>query len=210
MNEHIGELAELYALGTLDDAQRASVDSHVLTCDECAGRLGEAESAVAATIASRTPPAALNDRVHGILHGRADWLRRAAPLVAAAFVLGLLPSAFFALERPRTNDSERDAAIRAMVNSHFAHVPFTTLAPGAPKAKLVYGRGANDWRLVIAQTPRAYRVRALVNGRAVDLGALHVSGNAAELYVPPTNAREFELMDGNRPLARAMLPSNRR
>ena len=210
MNGHIGELAELYALGTLGDSQRESVDAHVLVCDECAGRLGEAEAAVAATIGERLPPPHLDSRIRASFRASAPWWRRAAPLAAAAFVLGLLPSAYLAFERPRSADPQRDLAIGAMVNSHFAHVPFAALTPDAPKAKLVYGRGASDWRLIIAQTAHAYRVRAVSGGKTSDLGVLHVSGNAAELFVQPAAAREFDLMDGTRAVARAMLPSNRR
>ncbi|MGP6156015.1 MAG: RskA family anti-sigma factor [Vulcanimicrobiaceae bacterium] len=46
--DHIGELAELYALGALEPQERADIDAHAASCPRCARALGEAETAVAA------------------------------------------------------------------------------------------------------------------------------------------------------------------
>ncbi len=43
---HIGENAELYALGSLGDLERAQVEAHVANCAECLRRVGEAEETV--------------------------------------------------------------------------------------------------------------------------------------------------------------------
>ena len=42
---HIDHEAELYALGMLDDDERARIDEHLLTCIPCTVRVGEAEAA---------------------------------------------------------------------------------------------------------------------------------------------------------------------
>lgn len=206
-HEHIGELAELYAIGALDDAERAGVDAHAQSCVECAKRLGEAESLIAETIVEREPPPQLDARVRKAFVARTATPPRWGALVAAAFVIGLLPGLLFAaLYRPAAPfQADRDRAIAAMVNSHFSHAPFIAVSPDAPKAKVLYARTAR-WRFIVAQTTHAYTVEAQdASGTAV-LGTLHVSGNAAELFVPSTSARKFVLLDGARPVAQVQIP----
>jgi anti-sigma factor RsiW len=206
-SQHIDELAELYALGSLEEPQRALVDAHVRMCEACAGRLGEAEATVVALIEPGTPSASLDRRVHAAFVLRSPW-RWTAPLVAAAFVLGLLPSMLLwsSVSRNAGFDTEQTQAVQAMVNSHFAHAPFVQLSADAPKAKLIYSRTA-DWRYVVAQTDRAYDVAAKTNGRTIVLGQLRVRGNAGELFVTHAPAsREFLLLDGSRAVGRVTLP----
>lgn len=206
-HEHIEELAELYALGALDDAERASVQAHVHSCAACAQRLGQAEAVIAELTPEMEPPASLDVRVRQAFTPQP----RVAPmrwqgLVAAAFVIGLLPGLIFAaLYRPAAPfQADRDRAIAAMVNSHFSHAQFTALTPDAPKAKVLYGRGA-QWRFFVAQSTRAYAVQAQnANGTSV-IATLHVSGDAAELFVPQSDARVYVLLDGSRPVARVTL-----
>ena len=65
---HIDQEAELYALGMLDDDERARVDEHLTTCEACTVRVGEAESAVAALIDStQVRP---DDAARGLVAGR--------------------------------------------------------------------------------------------------------------------------------------------
>jgi hypothetical protein len=197
-HDHIDELAELYALGSLDEAERASVDEHARSCAQCAARVGEAERFIAQTIEQREPSPQLHRRMHAAFVPRRSpafaWAGLAAA-IAAAFVLGLL------LQPPPAFQADRDRALVAMINSHFVHAQFTPLAPDAPKAKVIYGRRA-PWRLFIAQTTHAYAVRA--NSGAI-LGELHVSGDAAELFVPRSAERSFVLLDGSRPVAKVTL-----
>jgi hypothetical protein len=204
---HIDDLAELYALGVLDDAERAAVDAHLQTCVQCAQRVGEAEMIIADTIAEREPPPSLDRRMHAALAPRRTSSTRWGVLVAAAFVLGLLPGVLFGMfaNRPSGFDRDRDRAIAAMVNSHFLHAQFIPLTRDAPKAKVLYGRG-KAWRFFVAQTMHAYVVESEDNGQRTVLGTLHVSGNAAELFVDNANARSFVLLDGARPIARVRLP----
>lgn len=207
-HEHIDELTELYALGVLDDAERASVDLHVSSCEVCAKRIGEAEALIAQTVPEREPPRDLDVRIRKAFAPRRSFAPGWQALVAAAFIVGLLPGLLFAaLYQPqKPSESDRDRAIAAMVNSHFVHAQFTAVATDAPKAKVIYGRTA-PWRYFVAQTNHAYTVEAqTANGATSVLGTLHVSGDAGELFVPQSSARKFVLLDGTRPVARVTLP----
>lgn len=209
VSEHIDELAELYALGTLSPEQRVLVDAHARVCEACAARLGQAEETVAKLVEQRSPSAALDRRIHGIFVARSP--SRWSALIAAAFVVGLLPSIALWSNQigTRARDAERGAAVQAMVTSHFAHSPFTPLAPDAPKAKLIYSRGG-DWRFIIAQTGHPYDVAAQIDDRIISVGSLHVSGDAAELFISHApRARVFLLLDRARPVARVTLPYRR-
>jgi hypothetical protein len=201
VNEHIDELAELYALGSLSEAERDAVNRHASICDVCARRLGEAETVIAYAIGERNPSPHLDRRVRAALAPRRLYVPVlfVASTIAAALVLMLLTHVRAPVDR------EREQAIIAMIDSHFSHAQFTPLAPDAPKAKVVYGRG-RPWRLFIAQTSRAYTVAAQTPGGLTPLGTLHVSGNAAELFVPNSAAKRFILLDGSRPLANVALP----
>jgi hypothetical protein len=205
--QHVSELAELYALGTLDDRERALVDEHALICDECAARLGEAEATVAQLVEQRTPPASLDRRMRATFTARSPW-RWTAPLMAAAFVLGLLPS--FAMwsgvfNRGGSFASDQQQAVNAMVGSHFLHAPIVPLAADAPKAKVIYGR-TGDWRYFVAQTARPYDVGVQSGNRTISLGTMRVSGDAGELFVAHAPAgSEYVLRDGTRVVAQVKL-----
>ena len=206
-HEHIDELADLYALGTLDAAERSSVDARVRTCAVCAARLGESESFIAATAGEAEPSPQSDRRIRGAFAQQRPYARRWATVAAAAFVVGLLPGVLFGmLHRPAAPfDADRSNAIAALAGSHFLHAAFTPLAGGSLKAKVIYGR-TTPWRFLVAQTNHAYRVEARTPAGSTFLGTMHVNGNAAELYVPNSTARTFLLLDGTRPIARIHLP----
>jgi len=198
MTAHIGESAELYALGALDDDERAQVDAHVRRCDVCAARLGEAERTIAAMEDSG---ATASRRVRA-------W-RFPAGVAAAAFVLGLVPSAWFwsAGQHANAYDADRESAVAAIVSSHFSHAPFQPLAPGAPKAKLLYARNGR-WVYAVAQTGKPLLLKAQAGGAEVPLGTLRVLGRSAELFVRDAGrARSFVLNDGRRDVERVTLPA---
>ena len=209
VSQHIEDLAELYALGSLDDAAMAQVDAHARECPPCAARLGEAESTVAAMIEQRTPSPALDRRMHArfAAAARPRWMRT-LPAIAAAFLIGFLPALGLWLgERRETAnfDADRQTAVAALVSSHFLHAPFTPSAPDAPKAKIIYAR-TGSWIYVVAQTNKRLTVAQVNDGMTVPLGALYVSGNAGELFVAQAAAsRTFELLDGARVVARVQI-----
>lgn len=205
MNAHIGELAELYAVGTLDDGERARIDAHAAQCDACAAALGSAEGAVAALVTERTPPASLDRRMRSAFALRPAW-RNWAPLAAAAIVLAIVLPLWFTRPAPAPSNAQ---AIVAMTNSHFTHAQFAALVPSAPKAKLIYAR-TGAWWYVIAQTNRPYAVAVRENGKLRRIGMLQPSGSAAQLYMlHPPRARAVLLLDGATPIARATLQYRR-
>jgi Putative zinc-finger len=209
VNNHIDELAELYALGTLNEAERAAVDAHALQCDTCAERLGEAASTIAFMEHSVAVPPSLDRRMSAVF-ARGSRVRFPAGLAAAAaFLIGLMPSFWLwgVTRNTQAFDSDRQQAVQAMVTSHFSHAQFMPLEPGAPKAKLIYARKRN-WVYAVAQTGRPLSLRAESKQGEVALGTLRVSGNAAELYIAQAPAvRTFALYDGSKQIERVTLPS---
>jgi len=205
-SQHVEELAELYALGALDDRERALVDAHASACAECAARIGEAEAAVEQLVEERPPSLALDRRMRAAFARPAPW-RWAAPLAAAAFILGLVPSLLLwpGVFGGGSFASDQQRAVRAMVGSHFSHAPFIASAPDAPKAKLIYNR-TGDWRFIVAQTTKPYDVAVRSKGQIASLGKLRISGNAGELFVDHAPGRDFLLRDGTRIVAHVTLP----
>ncbi|MBD5657744.1 MAG: hypothetical protein IAI50_21590, partial [Candidatus Eremiobacteraeota bacterium] len=57
-DEHLGERAELYALGTLDAAGADAVNAHAARCGDCARLVGAAERAVIALDLASVPQTA--------------------------------------------------------------------------------------------------------------------------------------------------------
>jgi hypothetical protein len=200
MTQHIDELADLYALGMLDERGRAQVDAHAMECEACASRLGEAESTVALLEQHASPARTRTLSVPRV----SGW----SALAAAAFVIGLLPALWFwnSGQRRDAFDANRAQAVQAMVSSHFAHAQFVALTPDAPKAKLIYSR-TGSWVYAVAQSSRALSLRAGTGSSAVTLGTLRVSRNAGELFVPnPPRTGAYALFDGEREVERVTLP----
>ncbi|HEY6326480.1 MAG TPA: zf-HC2 domain-containing protein [Candidatus Cybelea sp.] len=166
---HIDDSAELYAVGALDERERAEVDAHVAECPECLRRLGEAEETVLAL--ERVNIAEPADRSVSVMPIRprgfaAWWLAVAA---AAAFILGfVVPHG-----TPRSGD-----ATLAMIGSHFSHAQFTGKGPAA---KVIYARD-RSWYYVIVAGGGRYEVYGIGNGRDVDLGSTQPQGATSELF----------------------------
>jgi hypothetical protein len=137
---HIDQEAELYALGMLEDDERARVDEHLITCVPCTVLVGKAEAAVAALIDSsqeRRP-----------LRRKAWW-----PIaVAAAFAI--VSAGLFGQNVIMRDALGSDGAMLAtMVNSHFDHTQFQ--APGGAEipAKAIYERHGKWFEILAVGTP---------------------------------------------------------
>ena len=196
---HLDDLAELYALGALPEIERAAADAHIAQCPQCARRVGEAEEAVAALVTPEPVSPQLDRRVRAAF-ARAPLPRYLYGAVAAALILGLLPSVAF-WQRSQVADTAQQQALSAMVHSHFLHAPFQKLAPDAPAAKVIYAR-TGEWLYVIATTGKNLTVSA--NGRA--LGSLSGNGTERMLFVAhPPAVKTIELWDGTRAIARAAM-----
>jgi hypothetical protein len=171
MNErHVGEDAELYALGVLSNAERLALEVHLRGCVQCMQRVGEAEETVLAlereTVAVAPPLllASFTPRRHRV---RAWWF---APALAAAFVIGILVPRGHAPQNP---------ALLAIATSHFNHSQFTG---GGPRAKVLYARDYS-WYYVVVTGSRGFDVYGMRAGVATPLGSTHVNGDAGELFV---------------------------
>jgi len=206
MSMHLGEELELYALGDLSPEERANVEQHLETCDECIRALAAAEE----TLAQMTSllPAYRAPRRTAL---RSLWTMPAARIaIAASFVIGLLLAAgtlpFLGVKPGISGDDVR--AQIAMTHSHFEHVQLTPLVTSAPSVKVIYARD-RAWMYAIADDGRAGYHLYLAAGSSPphDLGELVAHEGSASLFVEhPPAGNELLLISNDRTLARGMLP----
>jgi hypothetical protein len=186
---HIGDAAELYAIGALTPEEQAEVDAHIARCSDCLRRVGEAEETVLALERVNVPPAtALQARkvVPFAPRRRSSWWI-AAVATAAAFVLGfLIPH-----RAPQT-----ELATVAMLHSHFAHAQF--VGPGAPTAKVLYARD-RSWYYVIVDGSYRYEVFGVRGGQRIDVGTTTPKSETSELFVRTSSRFDaIELRDSGK------------
>lgn len=173
---HVDELAELYALGELDERESARLEAHIAQCAACLRRVGEAEETVLALESATKPIANSAAEARSLDRRRPPVWWWAVPAIAAAFVIGLL------LPRPAP---EANRATLAMIHSHFAHAQFSGAA-GAPPAKVIYARD-RSWYYVIVDSRARFDVYGLAGARASLLGTTENAGAASELFVRAAN-----------------------
>jgi plasmid stabilization system protein ParE len=191
MIEHLGEDAELYPLGVLDDDAARNVERHVALCSACAERVAQAQ-AVAASLAAALPLASpspalgrrLRESVRSqrrAIKGRPNLLRFA---VAAGLALAFLGLGWQTLLL-RGQLAHEDVALVTMVHSHFNHVSMKPESPNPVAAKILYARDGS-WIYIIADKPGG-SLRALGRTAAAvaDLGTLNSTGQTATLLVHP-------------------------
>jgi len=125
-----------------------------------------------------------------------DAYTAAAGLVRG--ILTMLPGYF----RP----AAPQAALVAMIHSHFNHAQFAAVASAnAPAAKVIYARD-RSWLFIVADGSRRYSVYAINGARVTRLGDLQPQGATSTLYVAhaPT-ADAVELREGSTVVERAAL-----
>jgi hypothetical protein len=206
-DDHVGERAELYALGQLDALDIGRVERHARACDACAKRLGEAEAAVLELIEGGDVPAARPEA----LDRRMRFVRPPAPTaawigaVAAAFVIGLLPWSVAMTHRPAPPASSQ-GAIDAMLAGHFTHAPLVALRADAPPAKVIYAR-EGGWIYVLAGPgSAALDVATVTNGSTSVVASLAPSAQARAVFARfDGRAGAVVLLDRGTPVARAQL-----
>ncbi len=190
MTEHLGENAELYPLGILDDDAAREVERHITLCPECAERVARAE-AVAASLAAALPLAAPSPALERRLRESARPQPSAKPraslfpfALAAAVALVLLGFGWQTLVL-RDRLSADDVALVTMVHSHFNHVSMSPESANPVAAKILYARDGS-WIYVIADKPGG-SLHAIANTATsiVDLGVLTSTGETASLLVHP-------------------------
>ena len=199
---HLGELAELYALGALEPLARAQVDAHAAGCAACTRALGVAESAVAALdeafVTQVDPPQRLGSRIAASAASaavvplaasrrrkRAAWRVPSFYATAAALLLTAgVGGGAFVEHAANVRQAARDSAVLATIaTSHFNHVTFTARTPAVPVSKVLYARDGAWFYVVIAGSTCDCRVIARSATAQRDLGKPAVRGDAATLFV---------------------------
>ncbi len=190
VTEHLGEDAELYPLGILDDDAARNVELHIALCSACAQRVAQAQ-AVAASLAAALPLAtaspALERRLRESARPQPSAKFRASLFpfaLAAAFALASLGLGWQALVLRERLQSE-DVALVTMVHSHFNHVSMAPESASPVAAKILYARDGS-WVYIIADKPGGtLHAIAHTAAAATDLGALTSTGETATLLVHP-------------------------
>jgi anti-sigma factor RsiW len=212
MTQHIGDDAELYALGALDATETAAVERHIATCAECATRVVDAQN-VAASLASALPgvrpSASLDRRIRDVASPGAQTRTRFSSLwqyaIAAVFALAFLGAGFQAF-RLHGQLADEDFALATVVHSHFNHVSMSPISGSQVAAKVLYARDGS-WVYVIADRPGGeLHVMSVGAAGGTDLGALHSIGQTASLLIrPAARIQSLVLQRDGVPVAAATL-----
>jgi anti-sigma factor RsiW len=210
--QHIDDDAELYALGVLDAHERAAVEAHIAGCTQCMQRVRDAEEtafALSAPIGSAPTPPALDARIEKAFSPRMP--ARAWMAIAAAFLIGLLPSVSLFFQSAQRADVQRthDAATVAMVNSHFAHAQFSPVNGAAlPPAKVIFARDGK-WLYIVVSGDHQYDVEGLTPSGSHLLGTTVATSSSSELFVTqPPKVSAVLLLDNGVPVGRARVISS--
>jgi hypothetical protein len=181
---HIDQEAELYALGMLDDEERARVDDHLIACEPCTVLVGQAEAAVAA----------LDDSTQERRgERRAAWWPVAVAAAFAVAAMGLLGQNVIM----RSALGSDGAILAMMVNSHFDHTQFQ--APGGAEipAKAIYERHGKWFEILADGTPAWHVVFVRPDGTRDPAGAEFSRRGAASIVYVAQSApvRSIDLED---------------
>lgn len=185
MNEHAWlEAAAAYALGALDEGERAPFEAHLADCPQCRGEVAtmrEALDQLAYAAPAAEPPRGLRDRVLaearrvrpiGRRSGRGPWL-----LAAASLALATALGAAFARERAAARGAAatgaearrllaaRDSTLAALLSPE-VHV-VSLAATGRPPAVRVFWN--HDRQVFVVM---AFDLPAAPAGRTYQLWAL--------------------------------------
>ena len=218
MTQHIDELAELYAVGSLDEFERARVEQHTAQCPPCAQHLHSAEETVALLAQAQAKPEhrpsqSLERRLRASVgepqrRPLLSWHPYAAA-IAAAIVLALVPT-WVAVDRNSAliamRQDERALARLAAAGTQIDHAQFMAAGHRPMNAKVLYGpRG--DWYYVVVMHPRpGMQVAYVHDGRMEMLGRVAMHGESGTLYLPVNHKMdELAILDGSTVVADAHL-----
>ena len=208
-NDHVGEMAALYALGALDDSERAAIDRHVSGCTQCAGAIVVAEEDVAtivtAGVRSELPPSLLHSPLaerRMRKPARSGWFA-----VAAALLIGLLPSAYFwnqdrAMHAAMASHAEALARLAQPSVRTSAFVPIQA----GMTAHVMFPEDGSWYVVVVRGVTKALDVVWMHDGQRTMLGTTQSYGEVAMLYLPKSHRMDrLALLDGVRVVAQARL-----
>lgn len=209
MNEHIDDLAELYALGVLSDDERSAVDAHLAQCAACSTRVAQSEAVIAALVDAGVPKETAPPQLAARIARSAAAGSPAGPLwsslrvlvgLAAALVLGL---GLAVLQVSRQNHDLRVAlagderAFSTITHSHFHHTEFSKLNPDSPSAKVLYAHDGSWFYVIIDGAHRDLHVIGETNGSTHDYGVASVHGHTTTLFTDAANhVAKIELREG--------------
>ncbi|HEY9180201.1 MAG TPA: zf-HC2 domain-containing protein [Candidatus Baltobacteraceae bacterium] len=220
MTAHIDELADLYALGSLEELERSRVEHHIAQCEACRVRLQSAEDAVAQLARAQArpqhdAPQTLKRRLDASLASppkrRGLTWHPFAAAIAAAIVLALIP-AWVAVDRNAAlvamHQDELALARLADAGTQIDHAQF--MSPSQPNrpmnAKVLYGPHG-DWYYVVVMHPRpGMQVAYVHDGHMEMLGSVAMHGDSGTLYLPVNHKMdELALLQGSTLVADAHL-----
>ena len=220
MSDHVEELTALYALGSLDDLERARVDRHIAGCENCRLHLQYAEDAVTQLAQAQARPeqpapdslkSRLDESLAGASRPRLLTWHPFAAAIAAAVVLAFIPT-WVAVDRNTAlvamRQDELALARLADAGTQINHAQF--MSPKHPtepmNAKVLYGPHG-DWYYVVVMHPRPGMQVAYVHGGRMEmLGSVAMHGDSGTLYLPVNHKMdELALLEGSTVVADAHL-----
>ena len=185
MNPHIGDEAELFALGVLESERATAIERHLDDCAACSLRVGRSERVVVALGSVSWDPLSSPNATgwpRRVVRTPLPWIALAATLLLVAVLGGMFGRDRALLSAIVASD---ETALATIATSHFAHASFKSQRTDAPPAKVLYGRSA-DWLYVIVDAARNdLRVRATTHDGTVDLGRLQTRGTTSVLFARP-------------------------
>jgi hypothetical protein len=209
--EHLGDTADLYAIGALDDAETEAVDRHVASCNQCAHELAAAEDRVATLAvadARHTPPPQLARRIAAITAVRQpSRLRAFIPAMAAALAIGLLPSVYFWQQNQTMHAAmlTNAEAMNRVVSTPHRSVDFSKMSDGSA-ARVMYAQDGSWYVVLVSNASKALSVAWMHDGRRTMLGTATPHGPVAMLYLPKSHRMDqLALLDGEQVVAEAQL-----
>jgi hypothetical protein len=210
MTGHISDEAALYALGSLSDDERAAIDAHVQSCSSCAALLGTAEQDVA-FVASMEPqhdaPALLAGRIARTLDRKTTWQWQPFAALAAAFVIGLLPSAYFWQQNQSLHAtmSAQTAAMQRVASAPHRMAHFRGMTDRG-SASVMYAADGSWYVVLVRDVSKSLEVAWMHDGEKTMLGTAQPHDGVAMLYLPQSHRMDrLALMDGARTVAVADL-----
>jgi hypothetical protein len=217
-HDQIEDLAEFYALGTLDDDERAAIAAHLRECSSCARAIGARERDVALIASNelqQKAPPELGARIERVLRGGAKRpIRRVvhpawtlAAGVAAAFFIGILPSIYLWNENRMLRGTmlAQSAAMDRLVTASHRTAGFRPMQP-SPPAEVIYAPDGTWYLVVVRDASKTLAVVWMHDGSYTMLGRAVPRGNLALLYLSKSHPMDrLALMDGDRIVAEATL-----
>jgi len=216
---HVEDLVELYTLGALTDEERTVVDEHLRACVNCTRLVGESErdlALIASRETQRTAPRELATRVermlraHKIVSSRAesrDGRWRLAAAMAAAFIVGILPSLYLWNENRELHGAmlAQSAAMERVVLAAHRTSAFHPTKKGPP-AQVMYAPDGSWYVVIVRGVSKTLAVVWMHDGAHTMLGNAVPHGGIATLYLPKSHRMDrLALMDGGRVVAEATL-----